>query len=441
MMKHNNVIFKIHKCNILKMINKVFRITGLACCSFLCITNKATATVAAAPSLTIHGNSIVNTYFVNQKNHKNGRGGPQPHITLSASNLYFTILGRSSNGLEYMYKINFQAYPGSCPTIPQNYIQFKGKFGTVQLGQTVGPEDFAIVDASKVIGGTGAFDGSFTSVYNMSAGVVRGNDIIGDTGNATKIVYISPKFMGWQFSIAYTPSTARQGSDHMDNNTGKGANSLPGNRGLYNYNELQPFGLRNVALSITYHKEVGQWVYSLSGSYLNERSYFNALDSRGCRFSLQNTRSYQLGALVKYGSWRFGAGWLDNGKSRLPHTDDFEMKPGINLDQMNRGNAGHAWNLGVGYTMGAYQFAASYQRTDRKTDAVNRANSDVYTATVDITLLQGLNIYIEVNYIQSQTNAKMIAREKRFIDKTKKYQHTIGNNSGVVSIIGTKVAC
>jgi predicted porin len=426
------------------MSKTVLGTTTLAGCIYIATglasaRTEATASVAVVPYLTIHGNSIVNACFVNQKNRENGRGGAQPHIAIGFSDLYFTILGRSSNGLEYAYKTNFQAYPRSCPTISQNYIQFKGKFGTVKLGQTVGPEDFAIVDAGKVIGGTGAFDGNFTSVYNMSAGVIRGNDIIGGTGNATKIVYISPEFMGWQFSIAYTPSTARQGRNKMDNNTGEGAASLPGNRGLYDYTELQPFGLYNVAIGIRYNKEVGKWIYTLSGSYLTEKSYFNALGSSGCRCALQSTKSYQLGVIIGYGDWYFGAGWLDNGKSRLPRIDNFEMKPGVNLDQMNRGNAGHAWNLGINYTMGAYQFAASYQRTDRKTDAINQANSNVYTATVDVAPLQGLKIYIEVNYIRSRTNATMIARTNRFIDKKNKYQCAIGNNSGIVSIIGTKV--
>jgi len=402
------------------------------------------STGAIPPSLTINGNSIVNTYFANQKVRQNGRGGPQPHIAIDVSDLYFTALGRAANGLEYAYKVNFQAYAGSNPTISQNYIQFKGKFGTVQLGMTVGPEDFAIVDAGKVIGGTGGFDGGYNNVYNTSAGVMRGNDIVGDSGNATKIVYISPEMIGWQFSIAYTPSTARQGDDKMDNQTGKGADVLPGNRGLYNISGYQPFGLSNIAIGITYRKEIGKWSYTLSGAGLTEKSYYNGLNSDGTRFQLQNAKAYQLGFLVGYDSWRFGAGWLDNGKSRLPRTDNFVMqgKKNVNLDTMNRGNAGKAWNLGLGYIMGAYQFAGSYQRTDRKTDAVNNANSDVYTATVDVTPLQGLKVSGEVSYIRTRTNANMVTREQAFIDgaASKPWQRANGNNSGAVAVVTTKIA-
>jgi hypothetical protein len=432
-----------------QMIKKLFGTTALA--GLVCtavgsapIYAETISTGAVPPSLTINGNSIVNTYFGNQKVRQNGRGGPQPHIAIDVSDLYFTALGRAANGLEYMYKVNFQAYAGSNPTVSQNYIQFKGKFGTVQLGMTVGPEDFAIVDAGKVIGGTGGFDGGYSNVFNVSAGVMRGNDIVGDTGNATKIVYISPEVMGWQFSIAYTPSTARQGDDKLDNQTGKGADVLPGNRGLYSgmYNtaDYHPFGLRNVAIGITYRKEIGKWSYTLSGAGLTEKSYYNALDAGAQRFSMQNAKAYQLGFLVGYESWRFGAGWLDNGKSRLPREDNFKMRS-VSLDTMNRGNAGKAWNLGVGYVMGAYQLGASYQRTDRKTDAINKAASDVYTATVDVTPLQGLKFGGEVNYIRTTTNANMVAREQRILDvASKQYRRANGNNSGVVAVVTTKIA-
>lgn len=398
---------------------------------------------AIAPSLKIDGFTAINSYFVNQQQRHNGKGGPQPHLGVDVSNLFFTILGSSASGIEYMYRVTLETIPGSGSIIDQNYVQFKSKAGTLQVGDIVGPEDSMIWDAGKIIGGTGGFDGGFNNVFNMSAGVMRGNDIIGDTGNATKIVYYSPELMGWTFGIAYTPSTAHRGDGKLDNLTGTGVKKLPGNRGLFDHAGNQPFDLRNIAIGLTYRKEIGKWNITLSGAGVTAKSYFfNSAGTSHQRVPFQNAKAYQLGFVLGYGDFRFGGGYLDNGKSHLPRTANFTYgSSGINLTSMNNGNAGSAWNVGAGYTMGAYQLATSYQRTNRNTGNFQKAHSDFYTATVDVTPLTGLKIYTEVDYIRSRSNDAAVARESAFIATTdSKFNTGVKNNAGVIGIVGTKIS-
>jgi len=400
---------------------------------------------AIPPSLKIDGFTAINTYVVNQQRRENGKGGPQPHIGVDVSNLFFTVLGKSVSGIEYMYRVTVESVPLSGSIIDQNYGQVKCVAGTFQIGDVVGPEDTMIWDAGKIIGGTGGFDGAYSNVYNMSAGVVRGNDNIGDTGNSTKIVYYTPEMMGWQLGVAYTPSTAHRGDGKLDTMTGKGVAKIPGNRGLYDYADNQPFDLRNVAVGLTYKKEMGKWSITLSGAAVTAKSYFFDAETKG-RYSFQNTKSYQLGFVMGYGDFRFGGGYLDNGHSRLPRSAGFTYGPAkslVNLESMNNGNAGYAYNVGAGYTWGAYQLAASYQRTNRNTDGGSqKASSDFYSATVDVTPLQGLKIYTEVDYIRSRTNETAMRRENRFIanGSSSKGLVAVGANSGVVGIIGTKIS-
>jgi len=379
------------------------------------------------PSLKIDGFTAVNAYVMNQQRRENGKGGPQPHIGVDVSNLFFTIMGTSMSGLEYMYRVTLETIPNSGSIIDQNYVQIKSKIGTFQVGDTVGPEDSMIWDASKIIGGTGAFDGGYSNVFNMSAGVMRGNDNVGDTGNATKVVYYSPEMMGIQVGVAYTPSTAHRGDGKLDNMTGKGVTKLPGNRGLFDNAGNQPFDLRNVAVGLTYKREMGKWSMTLSGAAITAKSYFfNAIGgSSSTRVPFQNTKAYQLGAVFGYGDFRFGGGYLDNGKSHLPNMPNFAYGgsgQAVNLGSMSNGNSGHAWNIGAGYTMGAYQLGASYQRTNRNTGNLQKAGSDFYSATVDVTPLQGLKVYTEVDYIRSRSNSAAVARESQML-----------TNSGVIS--------
>ena len=426
------------------MIKALFGTSALAGLMALAIGTPAYAETltsgAIPPALKIDGFTAINTYVVKQQRRDNGKGGPQPHVAVDVSNLFFTILGRSVNGIEYMYRVTLETIPLSGSVIDQNYIQIKSYLGTFQVGDVVGPEDAMIWDAGKIIGGTGGFDGAYSNVYNMSAGVMRGNDNVGDTGNATKFVYYSPELMGWQIGVAYTPSTAHRGDGKLDNAKGS-AKKFPGNRGLYDAEGTQPFDLRNVAIGLTYKKEMGKWNITLSGAGITAKSYF--FDSAGrTRFSFQNTKAYQLGFVLGYGDFRFGGGYLDNGKSHLPRLANFVYgaRP-VNLGSMNNGNAGYAWNVGAGYTMGAYQLGASYQRTNRNTGNFQKAGSEFYSATVDVTPLQGLKIYTEVDYIRSRTNAAAVTRENGFLNTSSTNTNVaIGNNSGVLGIVGTKIS-
>ncbi|MBM3468391.1 MAG: porin [Alphaproteobacteria bacterium] len=435
-----------------KILLKTSTLAGLALYALTSVPSygETLTTGATAPSLKIDGYTAVNSYFVNQQRRENGKGGPQPHLGVDASNLFFTILGTSATGMEYMFRVTLETIPGSDSIIDQNYVQLKGKFGSFQAGDVAGPGNTMIWDAGRIIGGTGGFDGGFNNVYNMSAGVIRGNDNIGDTGNTTKITYYSPEVAGWQVGVAYTPSTAHRGDNKVDNRTALGSSlgKIPGNRGLYDTSATyQPFDLRNVALGLTYQKEIGKWNITLSGVGMTAKSYFYDRNfTSGGRVPMQNTKSYQLGFVMGYNDFRFGAGYLDNGKSHLPRTPNFMINPiggtnAVNLGSMNNGNAGHAWNVGAGYTMGAYQFAASYQRTNRNTGNLLKANSDFYTATVDVTPLQGFKVYTEVDYIRSRTNAVAVQRENGLLlNSSKPWNVGIGNNAGLIAIAGTKLS-
>jgi hypothetical protein len=253
--------------------------------------------------------------------------------------------------------------------------------------------------------------------------------------------------MGFQIGVAYTPSTAHRGDGKLDNMTGKGVTRVPGNRGLFDNPGNQPFDLRTVAAGVTYKREMGKWSMTLSGAGITAKSYFyNSIGgAASTRVPFQNTKAYQLGAVFGYGDFRFGGGFLDNGKSHLPNVQNFtyggSAGKAVNLTSMNTGNSGQAWNIGAGYTMGAYQLGASYQRTNRNTGNLQKAGSDFYSATVDVTPLQGLKVYTEVDYIRSRTNSAAVARESQMLANSSNTQNGgVGNNAGLLGIVGTKVS-
>jgi hypothetical protein len=96
--------------------------------------------------------------------------------------------------------------------------------------------------------------------------------------------------------------------------------------------------------------------------------------------------------------------------------------------------------MGGSYTVGAYQFAAAYHNTSRKTDASNRANSDILVTTVDLSALPGLKFFGEVDFVKTRTNAPAVAVQQSFLDAAGKGQKAIGNNSATLFMVGSKIS-
>lgn len=428
--------------------------------SVLAMTSSAYADAASKgaslPTLNISGNTVMNAYYVDQSHNNAGKSG-SVHFANDVSDLYFIIKGRMGNGIEYGYKMGIQAFSNGSPVFQQNYVEFNGKFGTVQFGNVVGPEDTMIQDAGTIVGGTGTFDGGYHNVVNLAAFALRGNDNIGDTGYATKIAYYTPSMYNFRFGIAYTPSTAHRGDEGLDRSTLVGNTNASGNRTFLPNKALYPYGLDSVAVGLTFQKEWNNWGFNLNGAYITDQSYYPVLgniagNGVGSRVKARRTNAYQLGTVIGYRRQngnlvQVAGGYLNNGKSRLFKKAGAENAMGDtapNFADLYKGNSGRAWNVGAAYVMGIYKFAASYQQTERRTDATQKARNHVSSITADVVPVGGLKFYVEADYIRSRSNeaARGTATTIKAQGKneaTIRANQITGNDATVV-ILGTKVS-
>jgi hypothetical protein len=449
------------------------RTINLALLASVAMVSTAFAEVASSgpslPTLSINGNTVMNAYYAH--NSKNTDESRNVHLSNDVSDLYFTIKGRMSNGIEYGYKMGLQSFAAGSPVFQQNFIEFNGKFGTVQIGNVVGVEDSMIADASSIGGGMGTFDGGYHNVVNMPAFVMRGNDNIGDTGYATKIVYYTPTYYNFQFGVTYTPNTAHRGDAGMDKATLNGNTNAPGNRNFLPNKKLYPYDLDSFAFGLSYKKELNNWGINLNGAYITGDSYYPAItDDVGTtpakRTKAHRTNAYQLGAVVGYRRQnghlvQVAGGWLDNGKSRLQkdNTSIYLNNPdlgryvnvgtnvpdAITFGNLYQGNSGKAWNVGTAYVMGVYKFAATFQQTERKTDATNRARTSVASLTADVVPVGGLKFYVEADYVHARSNdtARATAASLAGLgsDAARRTgQNQIQGNDAFVLALGTKVS-
>ncbi len=418
--------------------------------AIVCFATSALAE-AVPPTLKMGGNTIMNIYGVSQKFHKNGRARAH-HFSNDVSDLYFLIAGKTSSGIDYKYKINMEAISNASPTITQNYVEFNTTAGTFQFGNLVGIEDSFVKDGGSIIGATGGFDGGYSGVFNVSTLSPRGNDTIGDTGYATKFVYVSPELLNIKFGVSYTPDTTHLGDAAMNNDSLKSNPRAPGQRAFFLKTEkgINSIGLNSWAFGLMFHKQFNNWDVNVNAVYLMDQSYLLSSNKAISKLRMHNTSAYQLGTVIGYklqngALVQLGGGYLNSGKSRLTHAPLGANATNYGYTIANgdgnqcRGNAGQAWNVAAGFTMGAYKVAGSFQQATRKTDAIHKARNNVYSITGDVVPVGGLKFYTELDYIESKSNQTAFDLAKAN-NGTSLSNLPNKNNKGFVMTVGTKIS-
>ena len=424
--------------------------------AFATLTSTAFAE-AQAPAFKFSGFTTMIAYGSDQTVKSNGRGGTDPSIAVSGADLRLTVGGKSVNNFGYKYVINFKTISDQNPIINRNYVEFDDNdVGSIQVGVVKGAEDSMPVGALNLMGGAGGIDGFISNgqVYNFSEGVILGNKITGGTDIATKInwysptVEIAPGVGSLKIGLSYTPNTSHRGKGGTDNSQiGKGNY---GNEGwMYPDDANAAFGLKNFIYGVTYTNTFAKdYTVTVNAIGVKEHSrlVLSGINKTSRQtYALNRTNAYQVTAMLSTKEWDFAASWLDNRKSRLPTTDLGQSTTNkvllvANGIQSYNGNSGKSWNVGTRYTFGAYQAALGYFQSKRMTDATEKATMDVITTTLDFKALEGLKFFGEVDFLRTKTNKTQVDAAKSAGDQLGLGFQSIGNNTGTVLIVGTKVS-
>lgn len=423
------------------------------------ILSSAAYSEAQAPSLKMSGFTSVVGLSADQTVKDNGKGGTDPSFAVATSDFRLTVGGKSVTDFGYKYVVNFKTIPGQDPLVNRNYVEFDSNdWGSIQIGVVKGPDDSMVVDTYSILGGTGGVKGF--GGFNYSEGVIMGTNLVGSTDIATKFnwfsptVAIAPGVGTLQIAVSYTPNTSHNGKGSRDNSVA-GSNLYAGNEkgAMYPDEKNTAFGLKNFVYGVTYANTFGDYTLTLNAVAVNEhgRLVMNTETGSKRTYALNRTGSYQLSGMLSVKQWDFTASWLDNKKSRLP-TAELLSAPDLVTPSNQKvsylasnpgyylGNSGQSWNMGTRYSFGAYQAAIGYFRTDRKTDATQRACMDTVTTTLDFKALEGLKFFGELNYLRTKTNKSQMDAAQNYYNKVGKSQNAIGNNTGAVLILGTKVS-
>ncbi len=285
------------------------------------------------------------------------------YFGVDEAELELNVEGVADNGLIYGFKIEINANTTDDMAADEARIQFSGNWGTLQLGDEDGAEDIMNYGGENLMGATGGFDGDFDDVLlRDTAGVTAARapsypEIAGDTGDATKISYFSPRFSGFQTGVSFTP-TPNNGDDFKQDGAWE----------------------NHIGIGFNYDKTFDDLRFRGSGVI----SWGNVPDP-----ALKDIWAWSIGGIVDWGPYSLGANYTDNRQS-----------------QLISGSIDHAhyWNVAASYERGPLYLSVGAFKSHfvYGWDVLGRDDFLNVSLTADYSVAPGLGVYAEIDLIEDE---------------------------------------
>jgi len=325
------------------------------------------------------GGFFKEAYMVNFDDDSEGEAGNDRNTDgfFNDAEVHFTGSTVLDNGLEVGARIELEGENDS-DQIDEAWIYFSGGFGEVRVGS----DDEALANACIVPpGGTGNF--SAFSPNQWGANTVTSNTVctgVDDSGDAQKIIYITPSFAGFQLTVSYTPNGGDQ-----DHTQGVGPHiGMPTNS---DNADLSGESRHNLSAYGTYSFEGDGWglTAGAGGSWEGHVEEVPGPDRDPQDF-------YQAGLNLTFGNFAVG-GVVEYFHDLLDQGDN-------NVDEWVAGG-------GISYTMDAWTVGLQYSHLDRNNDG----SGDEADLTQDRAMVignyamgPGINIDAELAYTWVDTD-------------------------------------
>jgi outer membrane protein OmpU len=305
--------------------------------------------------------------------------------------------GKADNGLLYGAKIELQNSTGGSGAsvgTDEASVYLGGTWGRLELGDFDGAADTLKIYAPLV--GIEQIDGDygdFLGVKDPTTGLNFGSQPafgihIPNSGDATKIMYLTPRFAGFQAGVSYTPESDSE------------AQNVVAFKNTNSYKDWIDGGVNYTGNFFGFAVALGATISTASGQ--------NTLAP------VEDFTAWNVGAQVGYGGFVFGGGYVDAGDYNVP---------------VGTGGADQSvWHAGLSYTAGPVAVGASYMDAEGYKSAGGTYASDykAYGIGAAYTLAPGLVVQSDLMYIDE--DVRLTANSPATV-----------NNEGYVVIVGTRL--
>jgi len=303
--------------------------------------------------------------------------------------------GKADNGLLYGAKVELQnSTPNAGSTgvgTDEASVYLAGTWGRLELGDFDGAADTLAIYAPLV--GIEQIDGdAYDFLTNRPTTGTRAGFQLGglpngtivktpDSGDSTKIMYLTPRFAGFQAGASYATQNGSEAQDVVAFKT-----SATGG-----YKDFWEAGVNWTGDFAGFSIAAGATTTGATGTNINSG------------LSLEDFWTWQAGGQVGYGGFKVGGGYYDGG--------DFNKVSGA----PNASSDSSAWHLGASYTAGPFAVGVTYAEaqgykgptqfnaaTGAATSGTYASDYKTYGGGVAYTVAPGLVLQADFMYVDEK---------------------------------------
>ena len=336
--------------------------------------------------------------------------------------------GKADNGLLYGTKVELQTTgtgangaSNNGVTTDEASVYIAGFWGRVELGDFDGASDTLAIYAPLV--GVEGIDGDYAD-FITNTGVVNGISVeMGrqpwgaiiknpDSSDATKVMYLTPRFAGFQAGFSYAPENGDEGQ------------SVVGTKNTSGYYDFLEYGINytgdfsgvTVAASVTGTSGNGKGdnrvtttspattATAIIGGTSVPVTIPGTTTTTGTA-ALKDFSAWQVGAQIGYAGFKLGGGYVDADNFNVPVRTD-------SGDQ-------HAWHAGASYTTGPIAVGLTYADAEgyKRAPGTYADQYQVYGVSGAYTLAPGLLLQSDLMFVDEELKATAASTAKRDTDE------------------------
>jgi outer membrane protein OmpU len=287
--------------------------------------------------------------------------------------------GKADNGLLYGAKVELQnSSTGGGVVTDEASVYLSGTWGRIELGDFDGAADTLAIYAPLV--GIEQIDGDAYDFLDTTSGGLRfgATPFFGlvkapDSGDATKVMYLTPRFAGIQAGVSYATQNGSEAQNVVALKT-----DTPSYKDFWEFgaNYTGTFAGFSVALGATGSMGTGE-----------DRQFppFAIVPTE-----LEDFFAWQAGAQIGYAGFKLGGGYIDG--------DDFGARRNTEAGDAT------AWHVGASYTAGPFAVGVTYADAEGAKPGFTTYASDykTYGGGVAYTVAPGLVLQGDLMYVDEE---------------------------------------
>ncbi len=285
------------------------------------------------------------------------------------SEVSFKTEATADNGLNYGFQLELNTQTNDTTSSDETWMFIDGgdAWGRIELGDQDDAGDRMFVSGEDSMAGRGGFDGAVGNVFVFEDAV--GGPTLTPLGDATKVIYFTPRFAGLQLGASWTPDKGQDGSEGPSDNDGDFTNAY--------------------SLGVSFQQTFNDVGITLAGVYIGGDG---EPDTAGgdTDSSVEDLEVYGVGGKVTFAGFDFAAGYVDLGEGGI-------------TEPTNGADKGELWSAALKYTTGPWAVGAGYFSSEKQFAAPRPdAEVDIFSIGFNYSVAPGWAIASDINFVEAE---------------------------------------